>query len=41
MTEQYESLIKEIGEKSELMDKQIAEKELSSGSIEEEMQTKI
>lgn len=38
---QYEALMKEIEEKSKLMDDQIAEKEKSSSTIEEDMTKKI
>ena len=38
---QYEALVKEIEEKSKLMDEQIAQKDQSSGTIEEEMTKKI
>jgi hypothetical protein len=38
---QYEALVKEIDEKSKLMDEQIAAKEGQSGTIEEEMTKKI
>ena len=38
---QYEELMKEIEEKSKLMDDQIAEKDKTSGTIEEEMLKKI
>ena len=41
LKEQYEALIKEIAEKAEMMDNQIQEKEKTSGSIEEEMTSKI
>ncbi|MFM7852787.1 MAG: hypothetical protein ACKO96_12940 [Flammeovirgaceae bacterium] len=41
LKEQYDALVKEIEEKSKLMDEQIIEKEQSSGSIEEEMSKKI
>lgn len=38
---QYDALVKEIDEKSKLMDEQINQKEQSSGNIEEEMTKKI
>lgn len=38
---QYEALVKEIEEKSKLMDEQIVEKERTSGTIEDEMSGKI
>lgn len=41
LKDQYESLMKEISEKGELMDKQIEEKDTASGNIEDEMSKKI
>lgn len=41
LQEKYDDLIKEIEEKSEIMEKQLDEKEKTSGTIEEEMSTKI
>ena len=41
LEEKYNDLVKEITEKSEIMEKQLEEKEKTSGSIEEEMSTKI
>lgn len=41
LREQYEALVKEIAEKSELMDQQIEEKDKTSGSIETELNQKI
>ena len=38
---QYDALVKEIEEKSKLMDEQIVEKERTSGTIEDEMSGKI
>lgn len=38
---QFDALMKEIDEKSLLMDNQIEEKEKTSGTIEEEMSKKI
>ena len=38
---QYEALVKEINEKSQLMDEQIAQKELQQATIEEDMTKKI
>ena len=38
---QYESLVKEIDEKAKLMEDQIAQKDLTSGTIETEMSKKI
>ena len=41
LREQYEALVKEINEKQTLMDSQLEEKGKTSGTIEEEMNTKI
>ena len=41
LKEKYNDLQKEVTEKVELMEKQIAEKESASGTIEEEMENKI
>ena len=41
LKDQYEALVKEIDEKSVLMEKQIEEKEKTSSTIEDEMLTKI
>ena len=41
LQEKYDDLIKEIEEKSGIMETQLSEKEKTSGTIEEEMQTKI
>jgi hypothetical protein len=38
---QYEALMKEIDEKSKMMDEQIVQKESASGTIETEMSKKI
>jgi hypothetical protein len=38
---QYEALMKEIEEKSKMMDEQIVQKESASGTIETEMSKKI
>ena len=38
---QYEALMKEIEEKSTMMDEQIVQKESASGTIETEMSKKI
>jgi|LauGreDrversion4_2_1035121.scaffolds.fasta_scaffold1330767_1 hypothetical protein len=38
---QYEALMKEIEEKSKMMDEQIVQKEAASGTIETEMSKKI
>ena len=41
LREQYEALVKEIDEKTGMMEKAIAEKEETAGSIENEMTSKI
>lgn len=41
LQEKYDDLVKEIEEKSQIMDTQLSEKEKTSGQIEEDMQQKI